>query len=70
MLDAFEEEIPCTPSGNCYCNAACAPLTVPPAAPSPCSTLVTCCDGYCGDNTTRLTCTSSELSACSCQPIG
>jgi len=40
-----------------------------PALAEPCSVLVPCCEGYCAD-AAGADCTSTDLSLCSCQPIG
>ena len=52
-------------SATCFCDApSCAPLG------ADCSTLVPCCQGYCGDKASSATCTSTDPTKCTCKPIG
>lgn len=61
-LNAFEERVACTAGSSCFCDApACAPLA------QPCSTLVPCCGGYCGQNVGGANCTTADTSQCSCK---
>jgi hypothetical protein len=66
-VDAFEQRQSCGPtSTNCFCDT----VTECVAMDSPCSTLVTCCGGYCQQNGSTAACTSTDPAQCACKPVG
>ncbi|HET8542383.1 MAG TPA: hypothetical protein VFL83_21090 [Anaeromyxobacter sp.] len=66
-LDAVEGKVACGSQQAvtaCFCDVvSCAPMS------QPCSTLVPCCTGFCGD-ANRQSCTSTNPADCTCWPLG
>ncbi len=66
-VDSFEQRQPCTSgSVNCFCDTVTECVQMDAA----CSTLVTCCGGYCAQNGGTATCTSTDPAQCTCKPVG
>lgn len=69
-LTDYEYQVPCgdpTGVGACFCDVAsgsCAPEG------NDCSTIVPCCEGYCGPKLGSGACTSIDPADCMCKPIG
>ena len=66
-VDSFEQRQTCTPgSVNCFCDTdtACAPMD------AACSTLVTCCGGYCATRPPARPARPTDPAQCTCKPVG
>jgi hypothetical protein len=69
-LDRFENEVACGDPAQASASCYCAEPAICPVLGEQCSAVVPCCEGYCGQNVTGVSCTSTNTADCSCKPVG